>query len=504
MKTKKLLLLMVGVFLLAFASCEEDNEIPVVENTNESSNPTTEPEASEEGEEEVEEEMVAMADFTVTIENVVTPKPIFESGVFAVPVGQSGPAPLFPGDAYAFEINAGPHVLPGDGGTRLSFVTMFVQSNDLFFAPNEEGIALYEENGAPICGDGPVDVTDQVLLWDAGTEVNEQTGGPNQKPQQAPDAMDQGEDENGVVTEVKDNSCAFGNELPTVAEVIKVTIELVAPARFKVKIKNVSTATTISVPAQGENAKAAVPISPGVFAVHTAPAPFFVEGEAAAGAGLIASETGVEDVAEDGFLDALYMDTKAATGLIVPLSPGAWAVHKEGIMPLFEKNMPDFGEGLEGLAEDGNVAMLGESLMNKEGIMESGIFNTPVGASEPGPIGPGGQYQFSFTAEEGYQLSLATMFVQSNDWFYSFKPEGLPLFKDGEAMMGDVTEYIYLFDAGTEIDEYPGAGIAQVIRQGDMDAGEMDSNSNVRVVTGEEFDNIPANSYVLKVSIEAN
>ena len=319
--------------MVAFTACEEEIASTEIDENVQSVTEGTDT-SSEDSEEIVEEEMeLNSADFTVTIENVVTPKPIFESGVFAVPMGKSEPAPLFPGDAYEFEINAGPHVLPGDGGTRLSFVTMFVQSNDLFFAPNEEGIALYDENGLPICGDGPVDVTDQIYLWDAGTEVNEKTGGPNQKPQQAPEAMDQGEDENGVVTRITDNSCSFGNVLPENNEVIKVTIELIAPAKFKVRIKNVSDSNTIAVPVMGKDARAAVPISPGVYAVHTMPAPFFVEGEVASGAGLIGSASGVEDVAEDGFLDDLLMDTKAATGLIVPLSPGVWAIHKEGDMP---------------------------------------------------------------------------------------------------------------------------------------------------------------------------
>lgn len=394
--------------------------------------------------------------------------------------------------------------MPGDGGTRLSFVSMFVQSNDLFFAPNEEGIALYGEDGTPIGASGPVDVTDQVFLWDAGTEVNEETGSPNQKPQQAADAEDQGEDENGVVSLITDNTCAFGNVLPEVDEVIEVTVELVGSATFRVRIANVSDANTIAVPAQGEDARAAVPLSPGVYAVHTAPAPFFTSGEAAMGGGSVASGTGVEDIAEDGVFETLLMDTEAATGLIVPLSPGAWAVHEEGTSPIFENGMPDFGEGLEALAEDGGIDGLVESLMEKEGVDASGGFAIPVGATDPGAIGPGGTYQFSFTAEEGSSLSLATMFVQSNDWFYGFGEEGLPLFNDGVALTGEVTDYINLFDAGTEFDEYPGAGVFQVIRQGTGDSGEGDPDPNVRLVEGDIFPNVPEPKYIIKVTIEAN
>ena len=500
MKTKTLFAIFLSGTVLFLTACTNpENDILVSDDTNTEKTVTD----TESTTDNTEKEVVAQADFKLTIENVGTPKPIFQSGVFAVPVGGSDPAPLFPGDAYEFEIDAGPVVLPGDGGTRLSFVTMFVQSNDLFYAPGEEGIRLYNEDGSSICANGPVDVTDQIALWDAGTEVNETTGGPNQKPQQAADVDDQGENEYGVVTKITNNSCAFGNVLPENEEVIKVTIENIGPAKFKVRIMNVSNGTTIAVPAQGEDVRAAVPLSPGVYAVHTAPAPFFVEGEAASGAGLSASDEGVENIAEDGFPEALLMDTQEMTGLIIPLSPGAWAAHDADIQPFYQIDSPDFGEGLEAIAEDGIPSMLLEALAAKEGINTFGAFDTPVGASGPGAIGPGGSYKFAFSAIEGEHLSLATMFVQSNDWFYAFAPNGLALFENGAPISGEVTEYVYLYDAGTEADEPAGAGLFQVIRQSGADSGDDDPNANVRLVNPSELGNIPENEMVIKVSIES-
>lgn len=49
---------------------------------------------------------------------------------------------------------------------------MFVPSTDLFYAQDENGIAVFDETGMPISGD----VTDQVMLWDAGTEENQEPG----------------------------------------------------------------------------------------------------------------------------------------------------------------------------------------------------------------------------------------------------------------------------------------------------------------------------------------
>ena len=128
-------------------------------------------------------------------------------GVFAVPVGNDGPGPLPPGGAYAFEVMAKP-------GYRLSFATMFVQSNDLFFAPQGGGIALFHPNGAPVNGD----ITDQVQLWDAGTEVNQAPGiGTDQAPRQG--GPDTGADEGGTVRLVDDG---FG--YPAVDGVLRVTV----------------------------------------------------------------------------------------------------------------------------------------------------------------------------------------------------------------------------------------------------------------------------------------
>ncbi|WP_010227220.1 spondin domain-containing protein [Gillisia marina] len=443
------------------------------------------------------------ADFTVTIENVSMAQPIFESGVFNTPVDATEPAALSPGDAYEFEINAGPVVLPIDGGTKLSFVTMFVQSNDLFFAPAEEGIALYDSNGDPIGANAPLDVTDQVLLWDAGTEVNEETGGPNQKPQQDTDAEDEGEDENGVVTQITNNTDAFGNQIPDVDEVIMVTIENIGAARFKVRIENVSTSTTIATPALGAGTTAAVPISPGVYAVHTASSPFFVEGEAASAAGLVASVEGVENIAEDGVAADLTTDTDGVTGLTIPLSPGIYVVHDNGTQPIYQSNAQDLDEGLEEIAEDGVPTTLVSALNSKSGVNEVAAFNTPDGSTTPGPIGPGEKYEFSFTASEGENLSFATMFVQSNDWFYAFSPNGIPLFQNGVAINGDFTSQVFLYDAGTEADEYPGAGLFQVIRQTALNTGDVDTNTNVRLIDPANFDNVPATASVIKVTISS-
>jgi hypothetical protein len=128
-------------------------------------------------------------------------------GVFNVPVGAMAAGPIRPSDSYEFTVTAMP-------GMKLFMTQMFGQSNDWFYAPGAKGIALFDAKGNPVSGD----VTDQFILWDAGTEKNEEIGiGPNQGPRQK--ATNTGVDEHGVVSRVKDDRWAGKN-----AEFFRITI----------------------------------------------------------------------------------------------------------------------------------------------------------------------------------------------------------------------------------------------------------------------------------------
>lgn len=113
-------------------------------------------------------------------------------GVFNTPLGAMAAGPIRPGESYEFTVNAVP-------GMRFFMAQMFGQSNDWFYAPGANGIALFDSKGKPVNGD----ITDQFYLWDAGTEKNEEIGiGPNQGPRQK--GTNTGDAENGVVHRVND------------------------------------------------------------------------------------------------------------------------------------------------------------------------------------------------------------------------------------------------------------------------------------------------------------
>jgi hypothetical protein len=194
---------------------------------------------------------------------------------------------------------------------------------------------------------------------------------------------------------------------------------------------------------------------------------------------------------------------KPSNGAKAPaaVAPGVWAVHRNTEL-LFTLGKPDRGKGLEALAEDGNPAGLAESLKHDSAVASSGVYSVPVGASGPGPIGPGGAYEFLVTGQPGMRLSFAMMFGQSNDLFYAPGAEGIPLFDEsGKPIMGDITARTTLWDAGTEVNEEPGVGTNQAPRQSAPNTGPRENGVVRPIAEVRDGFTYPAVSEVLRVTI---
>lgn len=134
-------------------------------------------------------------------------KGIKSVAVYNTPVGAKGPGPITPGTAYETTTSA----VPGD---KLTITLMMGQSNDWFYAPAESGIELFK-NGKAISGD----ISSQIILWNAGTEVDQEPGiGADQGPRQ--NGPNTGAAENGVVSKVQD-----GKAYAQAYKVLRVTIK---------------------------------------------------------------------------------------------------------------------------------------------------------------------------------------------------------------------------------------------------------------------------------------
>jgi len=197
-----------------------------------------------------------------------------------------------------------------------------------------------------------------------------------------------------------------------------------------------------------------------------------------------------DEAMDDETMDESHLHTftvtisnvSADSAVPTPLAPGAFAVHTS-MDTLFAEGQPDRGEGLEALAEDGDPSALVASLQAIETVAIAGAFTNPDGGTEAGPALPGSNYTFSFEAVPGDYLSFATMFVQSNDWFFAPTSSGISLFDGDVPLEGDITDLIVLWDAGTEVDEEPGSGANQAPRQAGPNTGDA-QNGTIAMVDG--------------------
>jgi hypothetical protein len=187
------------------------------------------------------------------------------------------------------------------------------------------------------------------------------------------------------------------------------------------------------------------------------------------------------------------------------LSPGLFIVSKSGV-ELFKAGAKA-SAGLEAQAEDGNPGVLADELKAKYASNPIGVFNTPVGAGGPAPLLPGfatgmmttgGAFEFTFMATKGMKLNLIAMYGQSNDLFFSNK-KAIDLFdKSGNAMTGDITSSLTLWDAGTEVNQAPGIGDEQAPRQKMANTGKAENGKIGMVKDGFTY---PNTADVLKVTI---
>lgn len=168
----------------------------------------------------------------------------------------------------------------------------------------------------------------------------------------------------------------------------------------------------------------------------------------------------------------------------VPVAPGAYAVVAFDTA-IFQQGASAGTHGLEPLAEDGNAEAMIAYLTSLPGVRQAGLFI-------PGQ-------PFTVTAAPGDRLVFAAMFVESNDLFYAPDSDGIALFDDaGNALDGNVTNQVVLWDAGTEINEQPGLGDNQAPRQTGPDTGPVENGLVRPVADGFAY---PAVSEVLQVTL---
>lgn len=183
------------------------------------------------------------------------------------------------------------------------------------------------------------------------------------------------------------------------------------------------------------------------------------------------------------------LENIAGPGLVqgedVLYAPGVWAAHT-GPSPLFTPGS-SASAGLEALSEDGMTSPMLEEAREADGVVIAGTFGqVEAGVSyDENPIAPGKSATFQFRATPGQKISLATMFIQSNDVFLGTTADGIELFDGDSPRLGTFESELRLWDAGTEVNEEPGTGPNQAPRQAAPDTGP-DEDGTVAELTGNE------------------
>lgn len=397
---------------------------------------------------------------TVTVENVLQSQPLVESGTFQ---GTGSPALILPGQSTTITFSAAK-------GEALSFATMYGWSNDLFFAPANPGILVYDNNGNPIEGD----VSSQIKLWDNGTRINQKPGSTVMHP---------GTADSKNITQV-DGTDAQGNTYLPAWQLVKATLKYNGNSNFTLTLANISGGTANE-----------TPLSPGVWAISyivggnlLMPNPLYVSGQPTA--------HGLTNIAEAGDNSVLSAYIKTITGIFTPLSPVLVVVYNGIDDPIYKVGELDRGRGLKYLAQRGVADTLANYLKGLQGVKEVYILPAPTSKVLLPVINgqEGSKVSQDIAVVKGDKLAIATMYGFSNDWFFATPAGGLDA-----TQKGDLSGSVQLYNDGTAIDQFPGAGVTQF----NLAGTPLTESKPIAVVPNPNaFTTLPSIPAIIKINLQ--
>lgn len=234
--------------------------------------------------------------------------------------------------------------------------------------------------------------------------------------------------------------------------------------KLNLKYDAISSEFTLTIYNSSGGSANETPFSPGVWAVSNILgekllniSPFYEAGES--------SNPQITAIAEMGNNKPLKDKVSANTGIITSLSPVLIVVYHGNVNPVFNQNIPDSGHGLKELAQHGDGTALKAYLEKLPQVKR-------VYIAGDRPIGPNEKVTTEIVSNSGDQLVLVTMFGYSNDWFY-----GNEVALSANTI-GNITSKMALFDSGTAVDQYPGAGNHQALFGG---SSPVENKSIVKV-----------------------
>lgn len=398
-------------------------------------------------------------DYTITIQNVLQSQPLVESGTFQGPNKAT-----LPGETSSFTFSAAK-------GQAVTFASMYGWSNDLFFAPANPGIKLYDAQGNPVEGD----VSSQIKIWDNGTRINQHPGSSVVHPGTAETTAQN-------ILEVNGTDAQGYTYLPA-SSLMHVSLKYNSNSMFTLTIENVSGGTANQ-----------TPFSPGVWTISYVnggtmlmPNPIYEAGKP--------SMNGLTNIAEKGNITNLDTYLKSNTGIFTHLSPVLVVVYHGISNPIFSEGETDEGHGLTKFAQKGNASDIAGYLETVRGV--DAVYVLPATNTTrllPAMNGnPGSSVSQKISLHLGDHIAFATMYGFSNDWFFAGEggmntsPKGGIYFHEG------------LYDDGTAVDQFPGAGNRQAAFGG---TPQVENKPIMKVPNPNAFTTLPDVSDIVKVTIE--
>jgi hypothetical protein len=164
--------------------------------------------------------------------------------------------------------------------------------------------------------------------------------------------------------------------------------------------------------------------------------------------------------------------------------------------PLYKVGEKDRNEGLKELAQKGNASVLAAYLNGKTGI--KAVYVLPAATTNILLPAIGDQQGSSVSQEisvsKGDRLAIATMYGFSNDWFFATGANGIDPLKKGDASAS-----MGLYNDGTAVDQFPGAGVTQFNLAG---TPLSESVPITAVPNPNAFTTLPPITNIIKVTIQ--
>jgi hypothetical protein len=164
--------------------------------------------------------------------------------------------------------------------------------------------------------------------------------------------------------------------------------------------------------------------------------------------------------------------------------------------PIYNVGEADRGQGLKYLAQRGVADTLANYLKGLKGVKAVYILPDPTSKVLLPVINgqAGSKVSQQLSVVKGDRLAIATMYGFSNDWFFATAPGGLDA-----TQTGDLSGSIQLYNDGTAVDQFPGAGVTQF----NLAGTPLVENQPISVVPNPNaFTTLPSIPNIIKISLQ--